>query len=236
MKRFAVFDIDGTLIRWQLYHAVANSLARQGHLGEDAYDRLRDARMVWKERRNENAFSHYERLLVDTFELALPRIKSADFDFVVEQVIDEYKNQVYTYTRDLIVDLKQKGYFLLAISGSHQELVEKLAEHYGFDDVVGTRYERKGQKFSGESFIASHDKLSVLNELIAKYNLSTVDSIAVGDTKSDAPLLHAVENPIAFNPDRKLYAYARQQRWPIVIERKSVIYTLNSQDGHYTLD
>src|SRR3546814_11785501 len=28
MKKFAVFDIDGTLIRWQLYHAVVETVAK----------------------------------------------------------------------------------------------------------------------------------------------------------------------------------------------------------------
>ena len=28
-RPFAVFDIDGTLIRWQLYHAVADDMAKQ---------------------------------------------------------------------------------------------------------------------------------------------------------------------------------------------------------------
>ena len=31
-RPFAVFDIDGTLIRWQLYHSIADTLARLGHI------------------------------------------------------------------------------------------------------------------------------------------------------------------------------------------------------------
>jgi phosphoserine phosphatase len=33
-KRFAVFDLDGTLVRWQLYHALVDRLAKKGYLGE----------------------------------------------------------------------------------------------------------------------------------------------------------------------------------------------------------
>jgi ornithine cyclodeaminase/alanine dehydrogenase-like protein (mu-crystallin family) len=37
-NRFAVFDIDGTLIRWQLYHAVVDlqALCRREHPGRQS--------------------------------------------------------------------------------------------------------------------------------------------------------------------------------------------------------
>ncbi|MFZ1360668.1 MAG: HAD family phosphatase [Candidatus Saccharimonadales bacterium] len=236
MKQFAVFDIDGTLIRWQLYHAVVDKLAKQGHLGGDAHDKLHDARMVWKERTDDDAFARYETLLVETFESALPSLDPAVFDTLVDTVIGEYKNQVYTYTRDLVASLKQQGYFLLAISGSHHELVAKLAAYYGFDDFVGTHYTRNGHQFSGDVYIPSLDKQSALQTLIKKHNLSTTGSIAVGDTKSDIALLESVEKPIAFNPEKQLYTHARAHGWPIVVERKNVIYTLGSHDTQYVLD
>ena len=37
MNKFAVFDIDGTLIRWQLYHAIADELAKSGHIDAETY-------------------------------------------------------------------------------------------------------------------------------------------------------------------------------------------------------
>src|SRR5688500_7222628 len=74
---------------------------------------------------------------------------SGRFALIVQEVFDEYKDQTYTYTRDLIKDLKAKGYFLLAISGSHQEIIQKLAQHHGFDGAVGATFEQIDGKFSG---------------------------------------------------------------------------------------
>jgi len=35
-----------------------------------------------------------------------------------------------------------------------------------------------------------------------------------------------VENPIAFNPDKKLKLRAEREGWKIVVERKDVIYQI----------
>jgi phosphoserine phosphatase len=50
--------------------------------------------------------------------------------------------------------------------------------------------------------------------------------VGMGDTLSDVGFLEMVRNPIAFNPNRSLLDVARQRHWPIVVERKDVIYNL----------
>lgn len=149
---------------------------------------------------------------------------------MVDGVIDRYKDQVYTFTRDLVKDLRQKGYFLIAISGSHQELVEKLAQYYNFDSWVGTKYERIHGKFSGKKYVPSMNKSAVLHKIITENNLAMDDSYAVGDTISDLPVLEMVDNPIAFNPEKKLLEASSNNGWKIVIERKNVIYQLDSKN------
>lgn len=235
MKKFAVFDIDGTLIRWQLYHAVADKLAEAGLLGANALDDLHAARMRWKKREHQNSYREYETFLVLRYERALTQLKTSDFDKMVDEVINEFKDQVYTYTRDLISDLKNRGYVLLAISGSHQELVRAIAEHYGFDDCVGTTYVRNETNFSGAKQVASSNKAKILKKLVDMHRLTMDDSIAVGDSLSDASMLALVSHPIAFNPDQALYQKAIAEGWSIVIERKNVIYKLEPRDGSFVL-
>lgn len=235
MKKFAVFDIDGTLIRWQLYHAIVDKLATQGTLGASAKETLREARMTWKRREHPEAFREYEIKLISLYENALGKINTSQFDQLVLDVISEYKDQVYVYTRELTKQLKEQDYMLLALSGSHNELVEQIANYYGFDDFSGTRYERSGTGFSGEKFVASHDKRKGLEELVNKHGLSYLGSIAIGDSGSDIAMLELVEQPIAFNPERRLFEHAKNNGWKIVIERKNMIYELENHDGRYVL-
>ena len=53
-------------------------------------------------------------------------------------------------------------------------------------------------------------------------------SVGMGDTLSDVGFLELVWTPIDFNPNRSLFEVARRRGWPIVVERKDVIYNLQT--------
>ncbi|MEO6513651.1 MAG: HAD family phosphatase [Candidatus Saccharimonadales bacterium] len=234
-QKFAVFDIDGTLIRWQLFHAIVGELIKLGALDKQVGQEIQTARMHWKQRTHDESFREYEKVLVAAYEHALANLKNEDFTHAVDAVFNEYKDQVYRYTRNLIRELKAAGYMILAISGSHHEVIQKIAEHYGFDDVVGQIYEQQNGRFTGEHTTPMYHKDVVLNELIAKHNLDLEGSIAVGDSESDIPMLALVEQAVAFNPSRGLFAEAQKQGWKVVLERKNMIYELEPEDGRYIL-
>ena len=235
MKKFAVFDIDGTLIRWQLFHVAIDKLAKSGVLGSEAHQQIHEARMNWKRRVTNKGFPAYEQTLVKLYERAITKVSSAQFDAIITEITEEYKDQVYTYTRDLIKHLRSEGYLLFAISGSQKELVSEIANYYGFDDCIATEYDRTKNGFSGKVYVASHDKEAALSKLISQYKLDTKGSYAVGDSKSDAPMLRMVENPIAFNPDGDLFELAKQAGWKVVLERKNMVYEMEPQNGQYVL-
>jgi len=234
-SKFAVFDIDGTVIRWQLYHAIVGELAKQGHLQDHAYETIQQARLTWKQREQSDSYDAYEQVLVNTYLSALKNLKVTDYLAAVDKVFEEYKDQVYTYTRDLIRDLKADGYVLFAISGSQHEIIEKLAKYYGFDDYRGSLFEQENGHFTGEVHTPYGRKLELLQNMVEEHNLSFEGSIGIGDATTDIPLLEAVEKPVAFNPNQKLLEAATEHGWPIVLERKNVVYHLEAQDGTYRL-
>jgi HAD superfamily hydrolase (TIGR01490 family) len=234
-RPFAVFDIDGTLIRWQLYHAIADRLVKLGYVKPETYDVIRQARMDWKNRKEGASFKSYEEELVRVYQDVLLNLKPSQLDEAMQSVFDEYKGQVYTYTRQLVGELKAKGYLLFAISGSQVEIVEKIAGHYGFDDSIGTTYEQKGGKFTGKSIHFLGRKDEAIRELMKKHGASLEGSIAVGDSAGDISMLELVERQIAFNPEKALYDVANEKGWKIVVERKNMYYELESKDGKYQL-
>ncbi len=233
-RPFAVFDIDGTLIRWQLYHALADNLAGSGDIGSTAYKTMKDARMAWK-RRNGGSFRDYESRVIELYESVLKNLTHKQFETAAQSVFEEYKDQVYIYTRDLIEKLKSEGYYLLAISGSQTEIVAKIAEYYAFDDYVGTTYARTAKGYSGEKTIGSLNKNQTLKQLVKKHNLDFNQSVGVGDSHSDIAMLKLVDFPIALNPEAQLFKTASKLGWTLVIERKNMIYQLERKDGEYQL-
>lgn len=234
-KSFAAFDIDGTVIRWQLYHALNDALVKQGAIDVKAFTKVRDARMDWKRRSGDEAFREYENAMIEVFDTYLPKLTLGAVQQAVKKVIDEYKDQVHTYTRDLITELKQNDYLLFAVSGSPDFIVEPLAQYYGFDDVVSTHYPVQDGIFTGDKDLSLGRKPELLQGLIEQHSAVQKGSMAVGDTGGDGGMLEMVEQPIAFNPDKKLFQQAKQQGWKIVVERKNMVYEMEQVDGKYIL-
>lgn len=233
--KYAVFDIDGTIIRWQLYHAIVDELGRQGHVSAEDHQKIIVARHTWKNRLHSSSFSDYETVLVNVYHQALINLSVTDYMHAVETVFETYKDQVYTYTRDLIRKLKAENYMLFAISGSQQEIIERLGSYYGFDAVYGSVYEQVGGKFTGKRTTTYGRKGHVLKEITSLYSLTSIGSVAVGDSEADIPMLSMVEQPIAFNPSKGLFNVATTRQWKIIVERKNMVYELEPQSGKYFL-
>lgn len=236
-RKFAVFDIDGTLIRWQLYHAIVEALSAKNSISKASSEAIAAAQLLWKKRSHENSFREYEVVLIQEYHKALSSVQAKDYELAVKEAFDAHKDHVYVYTRDLIKSLKEQGYLLFAVSGSQQEAVELIGEYYGFDAVIGSIYRRQENGTIGEmlSTPAEDGKGVHVKNLVARFNATYENSYAVGDSRSDAQMLELVENPIAFNPDRNLFTLAQENRWKIVLERKNVIYELENTDGTYLL-
>lgn len=234
-RKFAVFDIDGTLIRWQLFHAIVHHLGKEGYILRRTHESIKAARMHWKNRENDESYKTYENTLVEAYAGALKTIDPTDYQRIVDEIYEEYKDQTYAYTRDLIKDLKNRGYLLFAISGSQQEVIDRLAAHHGFDAAIGAKLIIEEGKFTGEIITPIFDKKSALHQMVADHDATYEGSFAVGDSPGDIAMLEEVQNPIVFNPDKKLFAEAKARKWPIVVERKNVIYELTPQDHNYFL-
>jgi HAD superfamily hydrolase (TIGR01490 family) len=232
-RPFAAFDLDGTLPRWQLYHATADKLAKLGYISQNDFTPIRDARMAWKRREHIESFKQYEHELVKLFEHILPNLTPLQLKEASQLVFEEYKDQVYVYTRGLIRHYKNKGYLLFAISGSQTEVVEPMAEYHGFDDFICTDYDRSEDRFTGEYTTPLGKKDEALHELITKYRAVLLGSVAVGDSTGDIPMLSVAEHAIAFNPELKLAKHAQENGWITVVERKNTIYRM--KNGKYEL-
>lgn len=234
-RKFAAFDIDGTLVRWQFFHAIVHELGRQGLIDSQTHRAIKAARMDWKQREHEESFRAYENVLVRGYLDALERISESDHAAVIDSVFEEYRDQLFTYTRDLLLQCKKDGRLIFAISGSHELVLKKLADHLGIDDFIGAAFEFKAGRYTGVSRTPINDKAGAMRKLVEKHGATFKDSITIGDSESDISMLELADQPIAFNPSKGLFTVAKEQGWPIVIERKNMVYKLESTNGQYIL-
>ena len=145
-----------------------------------------------------------------------------------KKVVAAQWKRTYLYPRALLRDLKDRGYYLLAISHSPKTILDKFCPRLGFDKVYGLLYEiDEEEKFTGKIIEEQAlDKAYIIRRAVDKESLMLTNSIGMGDTESDIPFLEIVAKPICFNPNAKLYAHAKKNGWKVVVERKDVIYQL----------
>lgn len=238
-KKFAVFDIDGTIFRSHLYMEVVLALAREEKLHPALNKKTLELYDSWKRRTHENAFEDFDKLTVIAIDEILTELDPAIYDEAIQRILPPLLDHTYVYTKNLIEELKKQGYFILAISGARIEEATMFAKHHGFDDWIGQTYHRTkdGKNYTGKMSKTYKDKDIILKKFITKHNLDLKDSYAVGDTGGDIEMLEMVKRPIVFNPNHELLEYAKKSGWKIVIERKSIAYTLNQEgsDGQYIL-
>lgn len=230
-RQFAAFDIDGTLFRSGLYREVFYELYNMGSLPSDLTEQTTEKHREWRHRLHGNAFEEFEAVMVHGMDGFLSQLKINDFDTAVARVIEKKADNVYTYTRNLLKSLQEKGYFTVAISGSQQELVEPFAKRYGFDMWVGQQWERGEVYFTGTATKTHTGKDKIITRIVSEHDLTMNGSYAVGDSNGDAGMLGLVDNPIVFNPTYELLQKAIDHGWKIVVERKNIGYELKGEPG-----
>ncbi len=234
-RKFAAFDIDGTIGRSSLFLDVVVELLAQKHIPDELKNELETKRKLYRDRSHSQAFKEYSSLSVKILLENMSNLKVEDFKSAVDAVIARNKSEVYVYTRDLVNKLKEEGYFLIALSGSEMYTVQEYTKQFGFDIAVGEYYHEKNGVFTGEIDEVFHKKDTFIRKIVEENNLSYTGSYAVGDSMGDLSMLQLVENPIVFNPEDTLFENAKKNGWKIVIERKNVIYELEQENDKYIL-
>ena len=234
VKKFAVFDIDGTLFRWQLYHELFDALIDEKLVQPNDAKSVVDARESWRNRTSD--YHDYEQMLITAMQRAIVGINEQKFNEIADSILKTKGQHVYRYTLDLLKTLKADGYTIIAISGSHQQLVDRFALLHNIDIAVGREHVIEHGKLTSRASEVFNRKNEILTQLVEKHGLDWTGSYAVGDSGGDIAMLSIVENPIAFNPNEDLKNEAMKHGWPIVIERKSIAYRLEKgTDGTYVL-
>lgn len=223
-NKIAVFDIDGTIFRKNLAFELINELVWLKVFKHEVREKLVHLYTSWLD--HHGTYEEYRRALV---KLYVENIRGCNKKQIMEAsriVVPFFKDRTYIFANNLIIELKKKGYHIIAVSGSPIEIVEEYNKYLKFDAVFGTVYEidESGNYTGKEAFAPTAHKGHVVRQYVAENKLTLEDSYGVGDTESDEKFLEIVAHPIAFNPNLNLKKIAEQKGWRIVVEKKDVVY------------
>ena len=226
-QKVAVFDVDGTIFRSSLLIELVDKLIESGAFPKNAQKVYEREHERWLNR--EGDYQEYIEAVITAFRVHLRGMHYGALADAAEKMVEEQWKHTYRYTRCLLHDLKSRGYFLLAVSHSPKTVLDKFCPKLGFDKTYGIVYEIGPQDLFTGRVLDEHliyNKSNILKRAVEKHALSLKNSVGVGDTESDIPFLEVVAKSICFNPNAKLYRYAKRMKWKVVVERKDVIYEL----------
>ncbi len=222
MKRAAFFDVDGTLTTtrvWQgvmeyfrqhhlrpwthrvfwLVHTPLYLLHRGGLVSEGAFRAPWAAHLAW---------------YVRGYSLQ-------DAQAIWNWVVTEYMPKRWREDTVALLREHQRNHDLVVlVSGGPQPLLERIAQEWGVQHYIGTRFEVKDGRYNGRSLkpvCIDENKRQLTEEYLQQKGLQIDlrESYAYADAISDLPLLEMVGHPVATYPDVALKAIAEARGWRV---------------------
>ena len=123
MKKVAFFDIDGTVFRSSLVIVLVEKLIEEGIFPKKAKNIYINEYTAWQNR--EGSYEAYIKAVVVAYIEHIKGVHYGELADIGRIVVEEQRNRVYRYTRDLIVQLKRDNYFIVAISQSPKTILDE---------------------------------------------------------------------------------------------------------------
>jgi HAD superfamily hydrolase (TIGR01490 family) len=128
---------------------------------------------------------------------------------ILPRVYPEMLAEVYRH--------QDEGRRTYIVSAAGSDMVTSLALVLGMDGGIGTRYvvDEKGVYTGGLDgpFVYGPGKVPAMKEIAERDGIDLARSWAYSDSVSDLPMMEAVGNAVAVNPDAALLAAARDHGW-----------------------
>lgn len=190
-KTIVVSDVDGTIVKKSLVLNHASSLHDKGVIN------LGKLPEMW---RNDLKNETYITKLAEGY-------REQIFGKTMEEIlVDEYINEVVSDNNNFysilqrLVEFKENGTPVVLISGSPSYLVDRFAEHYGFQSAGSNYLVDEQGRFTGEvvGMFNGDAKRKYLSTLgLNKY----ANIFAFGDTQSDRPLFESASYSVLVEPN-----------------------------------
>jgi HAD superfamily hydrolase (TIGR01490 family) len=136
-----------------------------------------------------------------------------------EEIYNEFvRPAIWNGTIELAKQHLDAGDEVWLVTASPEDFANLIAANLGFTGAIGTKAEIKDGKYTGNltgKLLHGKEKAVAITELAKLRGIDLKDCYAYSDSHNDLPLLTAVGNPRAINPDAKLRIMAFSQGWPV---------------------
>lgn len=219
----AFFDLDGTLIRGSINiplarAAFAAGLVRRRDLARDL---LGNAVFMLVGASDDRAEGVRERILRD-----VAGHPASDVEGLADHFLDDAVASMDEVMVARIREHHEAGHDTVLVSASPVEIVERFARSAGMTAGLGTRAARDdGGCYTGAlegPFCYAEGKVPAMRALAEERGYDLASSYAYSDSVSDLPMMEAVGERVAVNPDAGLRRHAVRRDWSLLVTRRSL--------------
>ena len=213
----AFFDLDKTLMAGSSGMQFARVAARQGlvsrrQLASWAFEHLRYRLRGTTDERTADVLRVAREVIRGVPEKTVERMGPEVMAATLPRVYPQMLVEVHAH--------QDAGRPTFIVSAAGNGVVESLAAVLGMEGGIGTRYEVDAEgnytgRFDGP-FVYGPGKVEAMESFAARHGIDLAESYAYSDSLSDLPMLRAVGNPVAVNPDPPLAAIAREEGWQVL--------------------
>src|SRR6185503_8998648 len=142
-----------------------------------------------------------------------------DLGRLAPQVLAGVLPRLYPQMLQVAYEHQDAGRPVYICTAASQEMADLMAHVLDFDGAVGSRSEVVDGHYTGRPggpFAYREGKAQLMRELAAAEGIDLAASFAYSDSESDLPMLRAVGNPVAVNPDAPLARIAREEGWAVL--------------------
>lgn len=212
----AFFDLDKTIIARSSTLAMGRTLMKDGLISTRTVLRGIYAQAVYQ-----MVGANHEQM-EQMRRAALDLTKGWDAEHVrqlVRETVEEVVAPlVFREALDLFDEHRAAGRDIWIVSSSGEEIVGPFAGYLGVHNVIATQsgIDEDG-RYDGtlEFYAYAGNKATAMRQVAEARGYDLSASFAYSDSITDLPMLTAVGNAVAVNPDRELRAAATAMGWPV---------------------
>lgn len=216
--KFALFDLDHTLLDGDSDHLWGRFLVQQGVLDGEQFAAT-----------NARYYADYRAGRLDIHEfLAFGLRPLADHEagqlqrwrsrFVPENILP----RITAAARELVAQHVDAGHTPVIITATNRFVAEPIATEFGIPHLIATEPEQHSGRYTGRVQgvpCFREGKVQRFEQWLEGYGWQATETWFYSDSHNDLPLLQRVQHPVAVNPDEELARVATEHGWPVLALR-----------------
>ena len=216
-EKAAFFDVDNTLVRGSTLYFLGRGMYQRGFFTKADISRFVVANIRFRMTGTE------KKEVIEKFQNAATDFIGGhaveDIKKIGEEIYDEFVSpKIWQGTFEIAKSHLDKGEEVWLVTAAPQDMANIIAQRLGLTGALGSKARIENGIYTGSldgKLLHGVEKATAIQDLAATRGFQLDDCYSYSDSHNDIPLLQAVGNPCAINPDAILRIRALAEGWPI---------------------